>query len=454
MLDGLGIDDDAREALNSALAARNFVEWRRSPREALPDGPGRRVCCVELPVAARGPRAAGADRARGAVRGPACERLSRVLELLAAHGAGDAVILDLGVLRDWPYYSGVVVEAYAPGVGAPIAVGGRYDDLVARFGRARPAVGFAITLDLLHQALIAADGAPAPPRPGVVLVGALDDDLGGAAAVRAAGVAVIAIADAGRRPEALAAADGWRWVARRRARRGTPCSTGRPASRASTRGWRRRWRRGPEDLRAPGALFEGAVEVLEGAGVDVAPAARRGPPPDRREPDGHHLHHDAPERRPDLRRERARPTSASWARTCCGSRSPDVYELLDLRFGDCRMVYATQAGEDPTPGALEHLGVVRVATKYPISATGYFTATGRQAEVVKVNGSVELAPLVGLAHGIVDLVATGRTLRENGLVEREEIFDSSARLIANRVSQTLRAEELDGLVQRMAQARR
>jgi ATP phosphoribosyltransferase len=134
-------------------------------------------------------------------------------------------------------------------------------------------------------------------------------------------------------------------------------------------------------------------------------------------------------------------------------RDPDVYELLDLRFGDCRMVYATREGEDPTPAALEHLGVVRVATKYPVTATAHFTASGRQAEVVKVNGSVELAPLVGLAHGIVDLVATGRTLRENGLVEREEIFRSSARLIANRVSQTLRAEDLDAVVGAMREAR-
>jgi ATP phosphoribosyltransferase len=115
------------------------------------------------------------------------------------------------------------------------------------------------------------------------------------------------------------------------------------------------------------------------------------------------------------------------------------------------MVYATRAGEDPTPAALEHLGIVRVATKYPVTASAHFTATGRQAEVVKVNGSVELAPLVGLAHGIVDLVATGRTLRENGLVEREEIFHSSARLIANRASQTLKADDVDRLVARMGE---
>jgi ATP phosphoribosyltransferase len=125
---------------------------------------------------------------------------------------------------------------------------------------------------------------------------------------------------------------------------------------------------------------------------------------------------------------------------------PDVYEVLDLEFGHCRMVYATVAGEDPTPGALEHLGSVRVATKYPNSARRHFAATGRAVEVVKVNGSVELAPLVNLAHGIVDLVATGGTLKANGLVEREEIFRSSARLIANRVSHKLKAERIDRLI--------
>lgn len=213
VLDGLGIGPDAREQLNGALAARNFVEWRRLAREALPDGQGAALL-LELP-SLRGGRELLERIAReipAAV--PACDRLSRVLDLLSAHGAGDAVVLDLGVLRDWPYYSGVVVEAYAPGVGAPIAMGGRYDDLAARFGRPRPAVGFAITLDLLHQALIAADGATAPPRPGMVFVGALDDDLEVAAAVRAMGVAVIALADMGADPEALAASDGWRWVAR------------------------------------------------------------------------------------------------------------------------------------------------------------------------------------------------------------------------------------------------
>ena len=129
--------------------------------------------------------------------------------------------------------------------------------------------------------------------------------------------------------------------------------------------------------------------------------------------------------------------------------SPDVYELLDLDFGHCRMVYATKSGDDPTPVALSHLGAVRVATKYPNIAKRHFAATGRAVDVVKVNGSVELAPLVGLAHGIVDLTATGRTLVENGLVEREAIMDSSARLIANRVSHKIAAGTVDALIARL-----
>jgi len=129
-----------------------------------------------------------------------------------------------------------------------------------------------------------------------------------------------------------------------------------------------------------------------------------------------------------------------------------VYELLDLRYGPCVMVVATIAGEDRLAEALRRLGVMRVATKYPKTATRHFERTGRQAEIVEVKGSVELAPLTGLAEGIVDLTATGTTLRENGLVVREEILASTARLIANPVAHKLRAAELDDLVARMREA--
>jgi ATP phosphoribosyltransferase len=92
---------------------------------------------------------------------------------------------------------------------------------------------------------------------------------------------------------------------------------------------------------------------------------------------------------------------------------------------------------------------VRVATKYPRVATSHFAETGRQAEIVEVKGSVELAPLTGLVDGIVDLTATGTTLRENGLEVLEEIVTCTARLIANPVAHKLKAPEIDSLVSRI-----
>lgn len=125
----------------------------------------------------------------------------------------------------------------------------------------------------------------------------------------------------------------------------------------------------------------------------------------------------------------------------------EVYELADLGFGRCVMVVASVAGEDRGAAALKRLGVVRIATKYPRIATTHFEATGRQAEIVEVKGSVELAPLTGLAEAIVDLTATGTTLRENNLVVREEIAVCTARLIANPVADKLKARAIDALLE-------
>ncbi len=127
----------------------------------------------------------------------------------------------------------------------------------------------------------------------------------------------------------------------------------------------------------------------------------------------------------------------------------EVYELVDLGYGRCRMVLATVAGEDRAAEALRRLGVMRIATKYPRIAARYFLQTGRQAEIVEVKGSVELAPLTGLAEGIVDLTASGSTLRENGLVVREEIASCTARLIANRVAHKVKARQVDALLERL-----
>ena len=120
-----------------------------------------------------------------------------------------------------------------------------------------------------------------------------------------------------------------------------------------------------------------------------------------------------------------------------------IFELADLSFGYCEIVVASEDGPDRGAEALERLGVMRIATKYPRIAAAYFERSGRQAEIVTVNGSVELAPLTGLADAIVDLTATGITLKENGLVVREQIAPVTARLVANRVAHRLKAEAIE-----------
>lgn len=120
----------------------------------------------------------------------------------------------------------------------------------------------------------------------------------------------------------------------------------------------------------------------------------------------------------------------------------DVYELLDLGIARCRM--SVIALPDRQPGI--HL---RVATKYPNVATRYFREQGEQVEVIKLNGSIELAPLIGLADRIVDMVETGQTLKDNGLVELESIFGITSRLIANRVSYRMKNDAIQQLCDKL-----
>jgi ATP phosphoribosyltransferase len=123
----------------------------------------------------------------------------------------------------------------------------------------------------------------------------------------------------------------------------------------------------------------------------------------------------------------------------------DLYEPLDLRFGACRLVVA-QPADLRGDGRPEEWSSLRVATKYPNVTERHFSRRGIQVEIIKLYGSIELAPLVGLAERIVDLVASGRTLRENGLVEVEEIARSSARLVVNRAALKTRYHRIRGLI--------
>ena len=125
----------------------------------------------------------------------------------------------------------------------------------------------------------------------------------------------------------------------------------------------------------------------------------------------------------------------------------DVLEPLELGFGFCRLSVAAPA-DVPYP-ALPGGITARVATKYPRLAQAHFGAAGRPVDIIQVNGSVEVAPLLGLSHWIVDLVDTGNTLKANGLIERETVLQCGAVLVANRASQKLKLDAYLDLMERL-----
>ena len=122
--------------------------------------------------------------------------------------------------------------------------------------------------------------------------------------------------------------------------------------------------------------------------------------------------------------------------------APDVYELLDLGIGKCRMCVA--GARDFTDS---HTGILRVATKFPAIARRHYAAQSREIDVIRLNGSIELAPILGLSDVIVDIVETGATLEQNHLEVTETILPISARLIANKASMRFQAAELQPLLE-------
>lgn len=123
----------------------------------------------------------------------------------------------------------------------------------------------------------------------------------------------------------------------------------------------------------------------------------------------------------------------------------DIFEMVDLKYGYCRFVVAVP--EAMQAAKLNELNYKRVATKFPIVAERFFRDQGLQVEVIKLHGNIELAPLMGISDIIVDIVSTGRTLRENNLVELLKIMDSTTRLICNRVSYRTKHERIQPLIE-------
>jgi ATP phosphoribosyltransferase/ATP phosphoribosyltransferase regulatory subunit len=195
-----------------------------------------------------------------------------------------------------------------------------------------------------------------------------------------------------------------------------------------------------------GVLFGGTLDLLDGLGIDTSEV---------RSNDRRLLFEDVgivTMRPSDV------PTYVEHGSADIGITGKDVlleqsqrkvYELVDLGYGECEMVVAAPDRGDPIAEALRRLGRVRIATKYPRVASEHFAETGRQAEIVEVKGSVELAPLTGLVDGIVDLTATGKTLAENDLRVMELIATCTARLIANPVAHKLKADQIDAIVEKV-----
>ncbi len=211
-----------------------------------------------------------------------------------------------------------------------------------------------------------------------------------------------------------------------------------------------RSRDGPLTIAVPrGALFGPTLDLLERLGVDTAEV---------RANDRKLLFEDVgivtmrPGDVPTYVEHGAADIGITGKDVLLEAPDRNVYELLDLGFGRCEMVVASRAGDDALGESLRRLGRVRVATKYPLIAAHHFSRTGRQAEIVTVKGSVELAPLTGLVDGIVDLTATGKTLAENGLEAVEQIVTCTARLVANPVAHKLKAHEIDSLIERIRES--
>jgi ATP phosphoribosyltransferase regulatory subunit len=331
--------------------------------------------------------------------------LKRVFDELDRRGFGDMVMIDLGLVNQAEYYSSLIFRGYGDGAGEPLLSGGRYDELFADFGEALPATGFAINVDLLTDAAIQAQsGAGAPPgRP-------LVDP-----------------------PEEPAARRGDAAYGMARADQDGGAAGTRPIRIALTKG----------------RLEKDFVDFLAAAGCDVAPIRDK----------GRKLLIELPGSGLEVFLAKAPDVVTYVEHGVCdiGVVGKDTilehggtyYEILDLGFGKCRFALAAPEGGKVMNGDAPEV----IASKYPNYAGRWFERQGLNVRIIRIEGSVEIAPLLGLADGIVDIVETGTTLRENGLGVKTYIRDISARFIVNVTSMKLRKKEIEMLAARLQTVR-
>ena len=362
----LAATSESREWKDGVLEAfhdSNFVEIRRLCDEAQERG-SKFAPIIRALARIRGGREA-IEKARALVAPLGCadalDAFEATYDELVAQGLEGRIMIDFSVMSSFDYYTGMVFEAFAPGLGSPLGSGGRYDKLLATYGVDRPAAGFAFYLEEAMEA----------------------------AAANAAAANADAATGNSERPLRVAVPKG--------------------------------------------SLNADSIAALEAAGLDVTGL-------------------DDPGRsliisNPGVDYIIVRPSDApifveTGAADCgiCGEDSlletdSDVVELVDLRFGACRFIVAEPEGAaERTAEHYRQLGSIRVATKYPRIASAHFAHRGMQVEIVQLRGNIELAPLTGMSECIVDITATGTTLRENNLVVTDEVLSSTARFFANVAS--------------------
>ena len=318
------------------------------------------------------------------------DEFEQTYALLCARGLRERIMIDFSVMSSFDYYTGVVFEAYAPQIGTSLGSGGRYDHMLAAYGQDRPAAGFAFYLEQVMTAReLQREGE------GEAAAGAGAADAGIVSVVPAA-------ADAG-----ACAGEGGASVA-------APAAAARPLRVAVPKG----------------SLHPDSIAALQRAGLDTTGL----------EHPGRLLRISNPGVEYIIVRPSDAPVMVSLGAADCGicgkdsliEADVDVVELVDLTFGACRFVVAEPAlVTDVAEERYQRLGSFRVATKYPRIARDFYAKRGMQVEIVKLQGNIELAPLTGIAERIIDITATGTTLRENNLVIVDEVCASTARFFAN-----------------------
>ncbi len=350
LLETCPADGTWKNQVLEAYHASDFIELDRLT--SLPEVPTAFARAIaQLPLI-RGGRDA-IERARQLAEPLGCARgladLASTFDILCEQGMEDALLIDFSIMSSFDYYTGIVFEAYVPGMGASLGSGGRYDGMLASYdGDSLPAGGFAFYLEQVMAALAGQAGASRPLRIAVPK-GSLNADT------------IRVLAEAG--------------------------------------------------LDTSGLEDPGRQLIISNPGVDYI-----------------------------IVRPTDAPVFVAMGAADCGicgrdslvEASPDVVELVDLQYGACKFVVAQPKGA--TPAVQERyrkLGSIRVTTKYPNITKAYYDRIGQQVEIVRLHGNIELGPLIGMSDRIVDITATGTTLRENNLEVVDDVMESTARFFAN-----------------------